>query len=173
MPDIQSFVADLPKVELHLHLVGSASVETVLELARRHPDAGVPTEPAALARYYEFRDFPHFLDVYGAVSGLVRTGADVVALVVGLARDAARSNVRYAEVTVTVNPISGRVSNRTSSLMPSPVGECLRGRATASTSTGSSISPAGKARGAGGRPSRSRCGTHPPASWHSDSAVSR
>jgi aminodeoxyfutalosine deaminase len=101
MSDVWSFVACLPKVELHLHLVGSASVDTVLELARRHPEAGVPTEPAVLAEYYEFRDFPHFLAVYGAVSGLVRTGADVVALVRGLARDAARSNVRYAEVTVT------------------------------------------------------------------------
>jgi aminodeoxyfutalosine deaminase len=101
MHSVPCFVACLPKVELHLHLVGSASVETVLELARRHPDAGVPTDRAALAAYYEFRDFPHFLAVYGAVSGLVRTGADVVALVVGLSRDAARSNVRYAEVTVT------------------------------------------------------------------------
>ncbi|MGH3491149.1 MAG: adenosine deaminase [Actinopolymorphaceae bacterium] len=126
MPDIQSFVADLPKVELHLHLVGSASVETVLELARRHPDAGVPTERAELAEYYEFRDFPHFLDVYGAVSGLVRTGADVVALVVGLARDAARSNVRYAEVTVTVT------SHLRAGVEPDELAEALtRGRVLA------------------------------------------
>ncbi|MFD1048232.1 adenosine deaminase, partial [Kibdelosporangium lantanae] len=38
------FITALPKVELHVHLVGSASVPTVLELARRHPDRGVPTE---------------------------------------------------------------------------------------------------------------------------------
>jgi aminodeoxyfutalosine deaminase len=99
--DVSSFVADLPKVELHIHLVGSASVDTVLELARRHPEAGVPTDRDALTAFYEFRDFGHFLTVYAAVSSLVRTGDDLVALVVGLARDAARSNVRYAEVTVT------------------------------------------------------------------------
>jgi aminodeoxyfutalosine deaminase len=39
------FIAALPKTELHLHLVGSAAPETVLTLARRHPDGGVPTEP--------------------------------------------------------------------------------------------------------------------------------
>jgi aminodeoxyfutalosine deaminase len=101
MSTLRSFITALPKVELHVHLVGSASAETVLELARRHPYAGVPTEPEELAKFYEFRDFPHFLDVCHLVDGLIRTGDDVVALVTGLARDAARSNVRYAEVTVT------------------------------------------------------------------------
>ena len=46
---------------------------TVLELRRRHPDgAGVPSSAAELAAFYEFRDFPHFSQVYGAVSSLVR-----------------------------------------------------------------------------------------------------
>lgn len=98
---IADFVAAVPKVELHLHLVGSASPETVLQLARRHPDGGVPTDADALARFYEFTDFPHFINVYAKVDGLVRDAADVRTLLLGLARDAAQSNVRYAEVTVT------------------------------------------------------------------------
>lgn len=96
-----SFITDLPKVELHLHLVGSASPETVLELSQRHPDAGLPQSLEELEAFYAFRDFPHFIEVYGLVSALVRTGDDIVALLDGLARDAAASNVRYAEVTVT------------------------------------------------------------------------
>jgi len=70
------FVTALPKVELHLHLIGSAAPETVLALARRHPDGGVPTETDALRRFYAFTGFPHFLDVYAQVNLLVRTGAD-------------------------------------------------------------------------------------------------
>ena len=101
MESIDAFIDRLPKVELHLHLVGSASVPTVLELARRHPDGGVPLSAAELAAFYEFRDFPHFADVYGAVSSLVREPADVAELVLGAARDLARQNVRYAELTVT------------------------------------------------------------------------
>jgi aminodeoxyfutalosine deaminase len=95
-------IASLPKAELHLHLVGSATVDTVLELARRRPDAGVPTDREQLARFYAFTDFPHFIEVYYAVDRLVREPSDVHALVVGAARDAAASQVRWAEITVTV-----------------------------------------------------------------------
>jgi adenosine deaminase len=75
-------------------------VPTVLELARRHPDGTVPRSAAELAAFYEFRDFPHFSQVYGAVSSLVREPADVTELVAGAARDLAGQNVRYVELTV-------------------------------------------------------------------------
>ena len=102
MESTDAFIDRLPKAELHLHLVGSASVPTVLELRRRHPDgAGVPSSAAELAAFYEFRDFPHFSQVYGAVSSLVREPADVAELVLGAARDLAGQNARYAELTVT------------------------------------------------------------------------
>jgi len=102
------FVAALPKVELHLHLVGSASPETVLALARRHPDGWVPAEPRALRRFYAFTSFSHFLDVYRQVNLLVRTGADVVTLVDRLAAQLAAARVRYAEVQVT--PVRSRMA---------------------------------------------------------------
>ncbi|WP_330274528.1 adenosine deaminase [Lentzea sp. NBC_00516] len=98
---MRSFVHALPKVELHVHLVGSAGIDTVLELARRHPEAGVPTDRAELERFYTFRDFDHFLKVYWAVQSMLKGRADIHTLVVGLARELARQNVRYAEVTVT------------------------------------------------------------------------
>lgn len=98
---MDAFIARLPKVELHVHLVGSASVPTVLELARRHPDGSVPRTEAELVSFYEFRDFPHFAEVYGAVSSLVREPADVAELALGAARDLAGQNVRYFELTVT------------------------------------------------------------------------
>ncbi|MGH3243609.1 MAG: adenosine deaminase [Spirillospora sp.] len=98
---IEAFIDALPKVELHVHLVGSASVPTVLELARRHPGGPVPADERALRAFYEFRDFPHFAEVYEAVSGLVRTPEDVGTLVFGTARDLAAQNVPYVELTVT------------------------------------------------------------------------
>jgi aminodeoxyfutalosine deaminase len=106
--EIAAFVAGLPKVELHLHLVGSAPPDAVLTLARRHPDGGVPTEPDALREYYAFTDFTHFLKVYREVNLLVRTAADVVTLVEGLGAELARRTVRYAEVQVT--PVRNRMA---------------------------------------------------------------
>jgi aminodeoxyfutalosine deaminase len=99
-PGVAAFVAALPKAELHLHLVGCADPDTVLALARRHPDAGVPTEPAALRRFYAFSGFRHFLNVYSTVTTLIRTGADLLILLDGLGAQLAACNVRYAEVQV-------------------------------------------------------------------------
>jgi aminodeoxyfutalosine deaminase len=98
---LRAFVHALPKVELHLHLVGSAGVDTVLALARRHPEAGVPTDRAELDRFFTFRDFDHFLEVYWAVQAMLEDRHDIRTLVTGLAVELARQNVRYAEVTVT------------------------------------------------------------------------
>jgi aminodeoxyfutalosine deaminase len=106
--EMAQFVAGLPKAELHLHLVGSAAPQTVLALARRHPDGGVPTEPEPLRRFYAFTGFRHFLDVYAQVNLLVRTGADVVTLLAGLAGQLAANQVRYAEVQVT--PVRNRMA---------------------------------------------------------------
>ncbi|MGA5192541.1 adenosine deaminase [Streptomyces exfoliatus] len=101
MTDLHPFIAGLPKAELHVHHVGSASPRIVAELAARHPDSKVPTDPEALADYFTFTDFAHFIDVYLSVVDLVRTPEDVRLLTFEVARDMARQNIRYAELTIT------------------------------------------------------------------------
>ncbi|MEV7281965.1 adenosine deaminase [Streptomyces sp. NPDC093111] len=101
MTDLHPFIAGLPKAELHVHHVGSASPRIVAELAARHPDSKVPTDPEALSDYFVFTDFAHFIDVYLSVVDLVRTPEDVRLLTYEVARDMARQNIRYAELTIT------------------------------------------------------------------------
>ncbi len=98
---IDAFVDALPKVELHVHLVGSISPATVAELAARTPGGPVPTDVAELRRWYVFRDFAHFVEVYHAVTALLRTAEDFRLVTYEVAGDLARQSVRYAEVTVT------------------------------------------------------------------------
>ncbi|TXS57150.1 adenosine deaminase [Streptomyces sp. t39] len=101
MTDLHPFIAGLPKAELHVHHVGSASPRIVAELAAHHPDSKVPTDPEALADYFTFTDFAHFVEVYLSVVDLIRTPEDVRLLTFEVARDMARQNIRYAELTVT------------------------------------------------------------------------
>lgn len=100
-PRIAAFIAGLPKAELHVHHVGSASPEVVASLAARHPDGRVPADPQALAEFYTFTDFAHFIDLYLATVDLVRTPEDVRLLTAGVARGLAAQQVRYAELTCT------------------------------------------------------------------------
>jgi aminodeoxyfutalosine deaminase len=98
----RAFVAGLPKAELHVHHVGSASPQAVAQLAARHEGSTpVPADPDKLADYFTFTDFRHFVDVYLSVVDLIRTPQDVWTLTYEVARDLTGQNVRYAELTVT------------------------------------------------------------------------
>jgi aminodeoxyfutalosine deaminase len=100
--DLDDFIAGLPKVELHVHHVGSALPRIVAELAARHADSTpVPTDVDALADYFTFRDFAHFVEIYLSVVDLIRDEEDVRILTFEVARELARQNVRYAELTIT------------------------------------------------------------------------
>jgi len=99
--DLTSFVEVLPKAELHVHHVGSASARIVGELAERHPGV-VPSDPDQLRAYFAFRDFAHFVDVYLSVVDLIRTAEDVRYLTYEVAREMAEGQrIRYAELTCT------------------------------------------------------------------------
>jgi aminodeoxyfutalosine deaminase len=100
--DLTGFIAGLPKAELHVHHVGSASPRIVAELATRHAGSTpVPADPELLAKYFVFSDFAHFVEIYLSVVDLIRDDEDVRLLTYEVARELARQQVRYAEVTIT------------------------------------------------------------------------
>jgi aminodeoxyfutalosine deaminase len=100
-PTLSEFIARLPKAELHVHHVGSASPRIVSELAERHPGT-VPSDPDALRDFFEFRDFAHFIEVYLAVVDLIRTPEDIRYLTHEVGREmAVGQGLRYAELTCT------------------------------------------------------------------------
>jgi adenosine deaminase/aminodeoxyfutalosine deaminase len=102
MTDLAAFIAGLPKAELHVHHVGSASPRIVAELAERHAGSTpVPADPALLADYFVFSDFAHFITVYLSVVDLIRDAEDVWTLTYEIGRELAAQQVRYAELTLT------------------------------------------------------------------------
>jgi aminodeoxyfutalosine deaminase len=99
---LSDFIARLPKAELHVHHVGSASPRIVAELAARHEGRSpVPADPAALADFFAFRDFAHFIEVYLMVVDLIRDEEDIRTLTYEVGRELGRQQVRYAELTIT------------------------------------------------------------------------
>jgi adenosine deaminase len=102
MRDLTTFIAGLPKVELHVHHVGSATPETVARLAERHAGhTTVPADPAKLAEFFTFTDFAHFIEVYLSVVDLIRDADDVATLTYDIGAGLAAQSVRYAELTLT------------------------------------------------------------------------
>ncbi|NUR63085.1 MAG: adenosine deaminase [Catenulispora sp.] len=102
MARMRDFIQGLPKAELHVHHVGSASPHVVAGLAARYEGAtDVPADPERLAEYFTFTDFRHFIELYLSVVDLIRTAEDVRDLTYGVARDMAAQNIRYAELTCT------------------------------------------------------------------------
>jgi aminodeoxyfutalosine deaminase len=94
------FIAGLPKAELHVHQVGSASIRIVAELAARHPGT-VPSDPDELRGFFVFSDFTHFVRNYLSVVDLIKTAEDVRLLTYEVAAEMAAQQIRYAELTVT------------------------------------------------------------------------
>ncbi len=91
----------MPKVELHIHLEGSVTPKTFLQLCERHgikPPAETEDELADLFRY---RDFDHFIPLYLAIQNSIRTPEDFAFVVYELGADRAAQRILYSEVTVT------------------------------------------------------------------------
>jgi len=95
---ITDFIS-LPKAELHVHLEGSIRPETLIELARRN-GVTLPTKSLdELRRWFEFRDFDHFIQVYLTIARCLKTHDDYELITLEFAREAQRQNIRHAEVT--------------------------------------------------------------------------
>jgi aminodeoxyfutalosine deaminase len=86
-----------PKIELHVHLEGTVRPMALLEIARRNGVALPADSVAELAKVYEFRDFPHFLDVWRMTTGALRTERDFRQVVVDYAAEAASYGAVYLE----------------------------------------------------------------------------
>ncbi len=98
---IEAWIRELPKIELHLHLEGSMSVQTVKTLIGRHGADPSGVWPAGLPEAFSFKDFPDFGRQFLFGLSLLRTGDDLAIVVEDLANTLASQNVRYAEVTTT------------------------------------------------------------------------
>ena len=111
MTDRHEWIANLPKVELHVHLEGSLQPATVAALAARHGRDTREVWPDGLPESFSFVDFPDFARQFWFGLSLLRTGDDLRAVIGALGESLQANNVRYAEVTSTAfSHLRGNIS---------------------------------------------------------------
>ena len=103
------FFQRIPKVELHVHLEGSVRPETVLKLAKRH-GIRLPADTVEdVRKWYEFRDFRHFVEIYLAVTKCIKTAEDIELVVREFLEGQAAQNILHSEVTFTASTFADHV----------------------------------------------------------------
>lgn len=89
---------DLPKIELHVHLEGAIPHKALFDLVQKY--GGDPSIPnvAALAKRFEYKDFPQFIEAWSWKNQFLRKYEDFTYIAELTARDMADQNIRYAEL---------------------------------------------------------------------------
>ena len=99
--NVEQYVREMPKVELHLHLEGSIRPEVLLELAHKN-DVTLPYDTVdGIRRWYQFRDFDHFIEIYLVICSTLQSPEDFSQITYDLGKTLAAQNCRYTEITWT------------------------------------------------------------------------
>lgn len=101
--DTLSFIRRLPKAELHLHLEGTVTPETLVELSARHDAA--PLELQQARALFEYTDFSGFLMAFKAITGHLQSAEDYELVTWRMLERLARQGVVHAEVYVSVGVV--------------------------------------------------------------------
>ena len=101
--DLSSFIRRLPKAELHLHLEGTITPETLVELSARQ-DA-TPLTPEQAVALYQYTDFTGFLMAFKAITERLRKAEDYELATWRMLERLARQGVVHAEVYVSVGVV--------------------------------------------------------------------
>jgi len=103
LPPVTAFLRVMPKAELHIHLEGAIQPATVLELAAAHGMLRTlpATDEEGLRRWFAYRDFDHFVEIFMAIQRLLRRAEDFSTIAYRNGEDMSAQGIRYRELTVT------------------------------------------------------------------------
>ncbi|UCA09512.1 adenosine deaminase [Aeromonas enteropelogenes] len=93
-----NFIADLPKLELHLHIEGTLEPELMFELAGRNGVALPWPDVASLRAAYDFDCLQSFLDLYYCGASVLVTEQDFFDLTWAYLEHCATDKVRHVEI---------------------------------------------------------------------------
>jgi adenosine deaminase len=115
--NIRDLIARLPKAELHLHLEGSITPRTWLQILRRHEPATTLTE-AGLAQRMRFHGMAGFFDLWMQMLYTMHAPEDYRLAAYACGMDLARQNVRYVELHTSIAGAQWSGRHRADEVMP-------------------------------------------------------
>ena len=100
---VKDWIRGLPKAELHLHLEGTISPETLVEMSQRNdPD---PLTIDTARDLYRYEDFTGFLMAFKSITERLLTPEDYELITYRMMKSLAAQGVVHAEVYVSVGVI--------------------------------------------------------------------
>lgn len=98
MTELEQFIRDLPKAELHLHIEGTLEPEMVMQLAAKHSVPLPYDSVQSLRDAYQFDNLQSFLDIYYAGAAVLRDEHDFYDLTAAYLRKAHEQGVIHVEI---------------------------------------------------------------------------
>jgi adenine deaminase len=95
---MQTFIENLPKAELHLHIEGTFEPELMFEIAQRNSIQLKYNSVEELKEAYSFDCLQDFLDIYYQGAGVLITEQDFYDLTYSYLSKCAEQNVRHTEI---------------------------------------------------------------------------
>ncbi|MGD0803657.1 MAG: adenosine deaminase [Candidatus Bathyarchaeia archaeon] len=101
--DKSETIKRLPKIEQHVHIVGSTKPETLLSIIE---DSGAKTPFNSLEdirQFFQYRDFPHFISVYSTVNDCITDEKYYERITFEMLESDVSSNVKHVEAIFSPN----------------------------------------------------------------------
>lgn len=96
--DMNVFIRDIPKAELHLHIEGTLEPETLFRIAERNGIKIKFDSVEKLRQAYRFNNLQSFLDIYYEGAGVLQNETDFYELTWEYLLKAKDQNVRHVEI---------------------------------------------------------------------------
>lgn len=105
---MESFIRNIPKAELHMHIEGSLEPELMLKIAKRN-DIQLPYGSVEeLRKAYEFSNLQSFLDIYYEGASVLLCEQDFYDMTWAYLQQAAKDNIRHTEIFFDPQTHTGR-----------------------------------------------------------------
>ena len=102
-PELAQRLRAMPKAEIHVHIEGATDAATFYQLAQRnHVELPVKSLQDWQA-FFEFRDFPHFIEVYGTAVQCLQTPEDYALMIERFYQHQFEENIRYTEAFLSAS----------------------------------------------------------------------